>query len=104
MTPVELGLGEVDVVYWGLEDADRLQLASLQPDELREDLIQARLRDGQLLDVGWYPAGATNGAFRVLVVSDSNWDSPLFEASATTWDELERAISSALAAREAERR
>ncbi|WP_412028809.1 hypothetical protein [Deinococcus yunweiensis] len=49
--------------------------------ELKEDLLQVVYPDGQTLDVGWYPEGDPKGEYRILVVSDGDWDTPLLDLS-----------------------
>jgi hypothetical protein len=37
------------------------------PEDLDQDILQVRLPNGLTIDVGWYPEGDPNGAFKVVV-------------------------------------
>jgi hypothetical protein len=65
-------------------------------DELTEDLLQASLPLEQIIDIGWYPEFSENGAFRISLISDQNWETPTYSESAKTWAELEKALDHAL--------
>jgi hypothetical protein len=71
-------------------------LISLITDELKEDLLQASFRLGQILDIGWYPEFSEQGAFRVSLISNRNWESPIYCETAKTWTDLYQAITNAL--------
>ncbi|WP_146172014.1 hypothetical protein [Pseudoduganella armeniaca] len=43
---------------------------------LGEDLFQAQFEDGTVVDVGFYP-WSSDGAFKVSVIKDGNWDEPV---------------------------
>lgn len=92
MTPGDLNLQAHKVVSWGLESADPLAPPSLQRDELREDLVQVELPNGDVLDVGWYPEGSLTGGFQVVVVRGADWEAPVAKAEAVTWVGLADAI------------
>ena len=63
--------------YWGFVVDPDTPLAE-QTENLTEDLIQIGYRDSQLLlDVGWYPEMSPDGAFKVYLVTDHDWESPL---------------------------
>lgn len=49
-----------------------------QVDELTEDLLQVAYENDVVLDVGWYPEFSPDGHFRVVVVTDCNWEEPRF--------------------------
>ena len=49
--------------------------------ELKEDLMQVAYPDGQILDVGWYPESNPVGKFKVLVISNGEWDTPSLDLS-----------------------
>ena len=36
--------------------------------------MQVAYPDGQILDVGWYPESNPVGKFKVLVISNGEWD------------------------------
>ncbi len=69
---------------------------SLITDELKEDLLQACFRFGQIIDIGWYPEFSKNGSFRVSLISNQNWESPIYCETAKTWTDLYQAITNAL--------
>ncbi|WEK08955.1 MAG: hypothetical protein P0Y51_28490 [Candidatus Pseudomonas colombiensis] len=48
-----------------------------QLDALKEDLLQVEYPGQLLLDVGWYPEFDKDGAFRVQVIKDQDWQQPL---------------------------
>ena len=48
-----------------------------QMDILREDLFQSQWENGLKLAVGWYPCFNQNGRFRLVVIKDADWDSPV---------------------------
>jgi hypothetical protein len=68
-----------------------------------QDLFQAiRIDQSQLLDVGWYPDGARDGHFKLLLVEKCretdgfNWDSPVRSLQTRSVNEIVRAIKSIL--------
>ncbi|WP_277761597.1 hypothetical protein [Pseudomonas sp. A34-9] len=69
---------------------------ALITEELKEDLLQASLPPEQIIDIGWHPEFSENGAFRISLISDKNWKSPIYSESAKTWAELEKALDHAL--------
>ena len=81
------------------DDMSRLD-QSLDPsfilDDLKEDLFQASFPLGKILDIGWYPEFCERGCFRVALISEQNWDTPIHLENASTWKELERSIQNTL--------
>jgi hypothetical protein len=65
-------------------------------DDLKEDLFQASFPSDQILDIGWYPEFCKGGHFRVVLISKSNWDTPVHSENARNWIELEKALANAL--------
>lgn len=65
-------------------------------DELKEDLLQATFPKNELLDIGWYPEFCENGAFRVSLIQDLDWEHPLFCKTIKSWPELSTAVKDAL--------
>jgi hypothetical protein len=49
-----------------------------QLDFLKEDLFQIEYSEGYIIDVGWYPSFEAEGNFRIVVVSEYNWEKPLY--------------------------
>jgi hypothetical protein len=60
---------------------------SLDPEFLREDLIEIDLRSGYTIEAGWIPQGDPSGHFRVIVFEDY-WTNTLFEGRAESPDEV----------------
>ena len=60
--------------------------------EFKEDLLQVTYPDGQILDVGWYPEGDPEGEYRLLAVSDGDWDMPLLDFSTAEEQRLKELI------------
>ncbi|GKX62765.1 hypothetical protein SOASR032_13340 [Pragia fontium] len=52
-----------------------LPLSSLI-DSLDEDLLQIEFSNGNIVDVGWYPAFDEQGEFVIYIIKDNNWDTP----------------------------
>ncbi|PTT32561.1 hypothetical protein [Pseudomonas sp. HMWF021] len=69
---------------------------SLIIDDLKEDLLQASFPSGQILDIGWYPEFSENGSFKILLISNRDWDSPTYSETAKTWKSLGKALKNAL--------
>lgn len=69
---------------------------SLITDDLKEDLLQASFASGQILDIGWYPEFSKNGFFKILLISNRDWDSPTYSETAKTWKNLEKSLKNAL--------
>jgi hypothetical protein len=69
---------------------------SLLIDELKEDLFQASFPLDQILDIGWYPEFCKDGHFRVVLISEYNWDTPIHCEYAKSWAELEEVLTNAL--------
>lgn len=57
-------------------------------DNLKEDLIHVEYNNGCLLDVGWYPEFQLDGCFRIIVVRNYNWETPIFESVCDCLDSL----------------
>ena len=71
--------GDGVVKYWDMAGISKEIELSKQLDELKEDLAQVYYTNDVLLDIGWYPEFASNGAFVVTVVEHRNWDEPLLK-------------------------
>ena len=69
---------------------------SEQLDNLKEDLLQIQFPDGYLVDVGWYPEFAHEGAFTVLVTQDADWSSPAWERHCSSIAELREALTASV--------
>lgn len=65
---------------------------------LSEDILQVEFNYGKqkkILDAGWYGDHIT-GCFKVLIILDYDWDTPLFAESACTFSELVDKINEAM--------
>lgn len=48
--------------------------------ELCEDLLQIyNEKSGLIIDLGWYPSGDEFGSYKLFLIKNFNWDSPLEE-------------------------
>ena len=68
---------------------------SNQENCLLEDLLQISYADGYLLDLGWYPEFDANGNFKMQVIKDGNWDSPIYFKECREKNDLIQCISDA---------
>jgi hypothetical protein len=84
------------VVFDDLSMLDQSSDVSLAIGDLKEDLFQACFPLEQIIDIGWYPEFCEEGAFRVVLVSNLNWDSPVCSAKAKSWVELDVALDEVL--------
>lgn len=69
---------------------------SILIDDLKEDLFQASFPLDQIVDIGWYPEFCKDGHFRVVLISESNWETSVHSENAKNWIELEEALANAL--------
>lgn len=58
---------------------------------LKEDLIQIQYGK-YLLDIGWYPEFYKNGQFRIVIVKDELWDSPIIEKKCRDLNKVDKYI------------
>ncbi len=72
---IEFGSGKVvfDDFEISLDKPLREQL-----DLLKEDLFQIEYSEGYIIDIGWYPSFEEKGNFRIVVISEYDWDKPIF--------------------------
>lgn len=73
-------------------DLDPTRPLEDQVESLKEDLLQVKFGDQYLLDIGWYPSFLRDGCFRVLVVEEYEWNTPVLERTAKSIGELEQVI------------
>jgi hypothetical protein len=78
--------GQVD--FWGLDFFDPGRSCREQLGGLKEDLVQVSFPGDKLIDVGWYPEFSAEGAFKIFVVQNKNWEQPLREYVCKTGEEL----------------
>lgn len=45
-----------------------------------------------LLDIGWYPEFDENGQFRIMIIRDNLWDSPIIEKRCRELSQLDENI------------
>jgi hypothetical protein len=85
------------VESWSLDDLNpKLDLVD-QASFLTEDMALVTYDERVLLDVGWFGNGA-DGEFRVSVIENENWDTPIFKETAPDLVSLKRAIEKAVGA------
>ena len=75
-----LALGEARVTYDSLSALDLRQPVDVLVDDLGEDLLQITCANGDIVDVGWYPAWNEQGRLRVVAVRGQDWEAPVFSA------------------------
>jgi 8-oxo-dGTP diphosphatase len=76
-------------VYWDFSNG-----IAIEDLWISEDLMQVEYPHC-LLDVGWY-GGNYNGFFRVVVVENSDWDSPIFNSVSKNFEQLKTDIVKAV--------
>lgn len=85
-----------EVTFWDLDELNPALPVDQQPDLLKEDLAQVRYANGLLIDLGWYPDSEASGKFRVVVIQNENWESPLFDETAQNLADLKRRLDRAV--------
>ncbi|EKB03141.1 hypothetical protein HMPREF9711_02468 [Myroides odoratimimus CCUG 3837] len=65
-------------------------------DELKEDLFQAEFGNHTLLDIGWYPEFDADGHFCVQIISNYDWEAPLYKENCKSFTSLEESVLHAL--------
>lgn len=61
--------------------------------DLSEDLLQISFNNNKILDVGWYPDLEVGGFFKIVVIKDMNWESPIIEKEFRDISSLKENIS-----------
>lgn len=75
-----LALGGARITYDSLSQLDLAQPLAAIVDDLGEDLLQICCANGDIVDVGWYPAWNEQGGLRVVTVRGQDWEAPVFSA------------------------
>ncbi|WP_425251995.1 hypothetical protein ACPJXG_18980 [Janthinobacterium sp. NFX145] len=75
-----LALGDARITYDSLSPLDLRQSVDVLVDDLGEDLLQITCANGDIVDVGWYPAWNVQGRLRVVAVRGQDWEAPVFSA------------------------
>lgn len=75
-----LALGGARITYDSLSQLDLAQPLAAIVDDLGEDLLQIHCGQGDIVDVGWYPAWNEQGSLRVVTVRGQDWEAPVFSA------------------------
>lgn len=68
------GVIDHDSISWVGDD---FQVTEDTVFDLSEDLLQISFNSQMILDVGWYPDLDVNGVFRVLLIKNMDWESPI---------------------------
>lgn len=63
-----------------------------QWDVLREDMFQAELQNGWILDLGWSPCHRRSGRFRLQVVKERDWGNPVFAFTSRDFSAVEAEV------------
>ena len=79
-----LELGEARIAYDTLSPLDLARPVAAIVDDLGEDLLQIVCANGDIVDVGWYPAWNEQGRLRVVAVRGQDWEAPIFSAQPAT--------------------
>lgn len=82
------------VVFDDMQIDENASLDS-QIDNLKEDLYQVNYDDKYIIDVGWFPSFSLNGHFRVVIIKDFDWESPIFQKKCRTFIELREFVEEA---------
>lgn len=61
-----------------------------------EDLIQIGFGENLCVDVGYYPAIKPNGFFKILVVSNEDWENPVYKKQCKTLEEMRKCLQEAI--------
>ncbi|WP_215408656.1 hypothetical protein [Janthinobacterium sp. JC611] len=75
-----LELGDARITYDSLSPLDLRLGVDVLADDLGEDLLQISCANGDIVDVGWYPAWNAQGRLRVVAVRGQDWEAPVFSA------------------------
>ncbi len=75
-----LALGDARITYDSLSPLDLRKPVETLVDDLGEDLLQITCANGDIVDVGWYPAWNAQGRLRVVAVRGQDWEAPVFSA------------------------
>lgn len=75
-------------IYDELSSLDFSKTIIEQVTKLDEDLFQITFNNGNILDIGWAPAFEEKGKFIIQVISNEDWETPIYKSFAS-WDEKE---------------
>ncbi|MBA0219716.1 hypothetical protein H0248_20615 [Pectobacterium brasiliense] len=78
-------INHLDSVFDELSGIDFNKAVSEEINKLDEDLLMLSCSNGNVLDIGWYPAFEDDGNFKICIIKNGNWDNPLYEES-VHWD------------------
>lgn len=83
------------VIY---EDFDYNPNESFEAQEFsfKEDLLQVKLDDNHLVDVGWSPEFDENGFFTIQVIRSKDWENPLIKRTEKEFEQLVSVLKSIL--------
>lgn len=62
----------------------------------KQDMLQIGFGKRFVVDIGWLPDFKPNGYFVVQAIQDYDWMNPLFKTKCRTFDELKKAIETAV--------
>lgn len=75
-------------IYDELSSLDFSKTIIEQVTKLDEDLFQITFNNGNILDIGWAPAFEEKGKFIIQVISNDDWEIPIYKSFAS-WEEKE---------------
>ena len=81
------------ICFWSLSELDTSIPLTKQSHFLREDLALISYKNNCFIDIGWYPSFDPGGSFKILAIVNDEWERPLREISASSYQELRRAIN-----------
>lgn len=78
MKNIDFGIG---IVIYNDFNLDTNNLLENQIWELKQDLLQVKYSDKHdntyILDIGWYPEFNLDGAFKIVLIRNFDWDKPV---------------------------
>lgn len=75
-------LKNVVSIYNELASLNLESPASYPIDFLDEDLLKIEFTNGNIIDVGWYPAFDETGEFVINIIKENNWADPFLKLTA----------------------
>jgi hypothetical protein len=64
--------------------------------ELNEDILQLQIDDKYIIDLGYYPSHSLKGRFKIVVIKDYDWSSPIWIKTCRNPDFLVKHVQEAV--------
>jgi hypothetical protein len=64
--------------------------------ELNEDILQLQIEDKYIIDLGYYPSHSLKGRFKIVVIKDYDWSSPIWIKTCKNPDFLVKHVQEAV--------